>query len=81
MARMRNEDGVDIPLTPEEEALRDMEDAAPPTPPPTNDEIYDDVMRNQRVLKAFALCINDGTIVPGANVTPAALKAAVKAKM
>ncbi len=50
-------------------------------PPPSNDEIYDQVMKNQRVLKAFARCINDGSIVPGANVFNAALKVAVKAKM
>ena len=55
--------------------------ADPPPPPPTNDQIYDQVMQNQAVLKAFALCINDGSIVPGAGVTGAALKAAVKAKM
>jgi len=55
--------------------------ADPPPGPPTNDEIYDQVMQQQAVLKAFALCINDGSIVPGANVSGAALKAAVKAKM
>ena len=48
---------------------------------PTNDEIYDQVMQNQKVLKAFALCINDGSIVPGVNVSGAVLKAAVKSKM
>lgn len=32
-------------------------------------------------LKAFIFCINDGSIVPGANVTAAQLKAAIKAKM
>ncbi len=32
-------------------------------------------------LKAVVLCINDGTIIPGANVAPAALKAAVRAKL
>ena len=52
-----------------------------PIPGPTDDKIYDQVMQNQKVLKAFALCINDGSIVPGANVSNAALKAAVKAKM
>ena len=56
-------------------------DVLPPDPGPTHDEIYDQVMKNQKVFKAFALCINDGSIVPGANVSNAALKAAVKAKM
>lgn len=57
---------------------RTMEDAPVP---PTNDEIYDQVMQGQKVLKAFALCINDGSIVPGANVSGTALKTAIKAKM
>ncbi len=52
-----------------------------PPDPPTLDDIYDQAMENQRVFKAFALAINDGSIVPGANVSGAALKAAVKAKM
>lgn len=50
-------------------------------PPPTADEIYDQTMQNQKLLKALVLCINDGTIVPGANVSGAALKAAIKDKM
>lgn len=33
------------------------------------------------ILKALVLCINDGSIVPGANVSNAALKAAIKAKL
>ena len=53
----------------------------PPPPPPTNDEIYNQVMKNQKVFKAYALAVNDGSIVPGSNMTPANLKAAVKAKM
>lgn len=57
------------------------EAADPAPPPPTNDEIYDQVLQNQRVFKAFVLAVNDGSIVPGANMTPAALKAAVKAHM
>lgn len=32
-------------------------------------------------LKAYVLAVNDGSIVPGSNMTPAAIKAAVKAKM
>jgi len=32
-------------------------------------------------LKAYVLAVNDGSIVPGSNMTGAALKAAVKAKM
>ena len=55
--------------------------ADPPPPPPTNDEIYDQVIQNQKVLKAYVLAVNDGSIVPGSNMTNAALKAAVKAHM
>jgi hypothetical protein len=33
------------------------------------------------VLKALVLCLNDGSIVPGASVGGAMLKAAIKAKM
>ncbi len=53
----------------------------PPPPPPTNDEIYDQVIKNQKVLKAVVLSINDGTLVPGANVSNAALKTTVRANM
>ena len=52
-----------------------------PPPPPTNDEIYDLAIQNQKVLKAVVLSINDGTLVPGANVSNAALKTTVKANM
>lgn len=50
-------------------------------PPPTNDEIYDQTLQNSALLKALVLCLNDGSIVPGANVTGAQLKSAIKAKM
>lgn len=55
--------------------------ADPPPPPPTNDEIYDEVIQNQKVLKAYILAINDGSITPGSNMTGVALKTAIKAKM
>ncbi len=53
----------------------------PPTPPPTNDEIYDRVIQSQKVFKGYVLAVNDGSIVPGSGMTGAQLKAAVKAKM
>ncbi len=56
-------------------------DVLPPDPGPTNDEIYDQVMQNQKTLKAFVKCVNTGAIVPGANVSNAALKAAVVSEM
>jgi len=55
--------------------------ADPLPPPPTNDEIYDLVIQNNRVFKGYVLAVNDGSIIPGSSMTNAALKAAVKAKM
>ncbi len=57
-------------------------DPADPAPPaPTLDEIYDEFIRVQRAFKGYVLAINDGSIVPGSNMTGAQLKAAVEAKM
>ncbi len=53
----------------------------PPTPPPTNGEIYDMVIKSNKVFKAYVLAINDGSIVPGSNMTGAQLKNAVKTRM
>jgi hypothetical protein len=58
-----------------------LDPADPVPPPPTNDEIYDQVIQNQKVLKGYVLAVNDGSIVPGSNMTGAQLKTAVKAKM
>ncbi len=55
--------------------------ADPPPPAPTLDEIYDQTILNQRVLKALALALNDGSFVPGSDLSNAQLKAAIKAKM
>ena len=56
---------------------------APPPPPEDKEAIYNNQMaaREQRLFKAFVLCVNDGSIVPGANATAAQLKAAIKANM
>lgn len=55
---------------------------ADPAPSPlTNDEIYDQVIQNQKVFKAYVLALNDGSVVPGSNMTGAQLKTAIKAKM
>ena len=57
-------------------------DPADPAPtPPTNDEIYDRVIQNRKVFKGYVLAVNDGSIVPGSNMTGPQIKAAVKAKM
>lgn len=58
-----------------------LDPADPPPTPPTNDEIYDQVIQNQKVFKGYVLAVNDGSIVPGAGMTGAQLKTAVKAKM
>lgn len=39
------------------------------------------IILNEPGLKAYALCINDGSIVPGGNMSLVELKAAVKAKL
>ncbi len=56
-------------------------DLIPPTPPPTNDEIYNQVIQNQTVLRAYMLAVNDGSIIPGGNMGVVQIRAAVKAKM
>lgn len=55
----------------------------PPLPPTplTLDQIYDDMLTTNRVVKALVLAINDGSLVPGSNKTPAQLRAIIKAKM
>jgi hypothetical protein len=55
-------------------------DAAQP-PPPTNEAIYDQVLLDQKAFGALLQCLNDGSIVPGANANPADLKAAIVARM
>ncbi len=56
--------------------------SAPPVVAPlTTDQIYVQTIKNQRVLKALVLALNDGSVVPGANATNATLKTAIKAKM
>jgi hypothetical protein len=51
------------------------------SPPPSADTVYDLALQNQPMVAALLVCINDGTIVPGANATPEALKDAVVARM
>lgn len=63
-------------ITPENQALKDAEEAVP-----TNEEIYDATVQNQKLLKAVVLSLNDGTFVPGANISNSALKAIIVAKM
>ena len=49
--------------------------------PPTNEEIYEQTMENQALLKAVVLALNDGSFVPGAALSNAALKTVIKSKM
>ena len=65
-------------ITPENQALKDEAEAEAS---PTNDEIYDATVQNQKLLKAVVLSLNDGTFVPGANISNSALKAIITAKM
>jgi hypothetical protein len=55
-----------------------MTDYAGPPRRTVSGEIYDEVTQSQQVFKAYALAVNDGSVVPGIN---AALTAAAKAKM
>lgn len=48
---------------------------------PTLDQIYDETILTQRVLRALVLALNDGTFVPGSNYTGAQIKARIKSKM
>jgi hypothetical protein len=50
-------------------------------PPETIDALYDRLILAERLLKAVVLCINDGTLVTGANRTPAQLKTIIKARL
>lgn len=58
-----------------------IQPADPPPPPPTADEIYDAVIARDRVFRAYVLAVNDGSIVPGANMSGADIKTAIKARM
>jgi hypothetical protein len=58
-----------------------IEAADPPPDPLTTDELYDLAMQNQKLLKALALSLNDGTFVPGSGHTGAQLKTIIKANM
>ena len=40
-----------------------------------------DITKISPFLKAYILCINDGSIIPGGNLSPKQLKAAIKAKL
>lgn len=53
----------------------------PPPPPPTQDELYDILMLQSRLLKAVVLVLNDGTLPIGTNKTPGQLKNIIKVKI
>jgi hypothetical protein len=52
-----------------------------PLPPPTPDQIYAQELQAYRLLKAVVLCLNDGTLTVGTNLTPLQLKNIVRAKL
>ncbi|MCK5612862.1 hypothetical protein KAR91_63905 [Candidatus Pacearchaeota archaeon] len=47
---------------------------------PTKEEIVDETMNN-KAIKAYILGVNDGTIVPGSNLSSSDLIAAIKSNM
>jgi len=48
---------------------------------PTKDEIYDQTLQNNALIRGIVKSINDGTLVTGAGKTGAQLKAIIKANM
>lgn len=88
---IRTSDGANIPNDPKNMdrveydawlAAGNTPDAAmAAAPPPTLDEVYDQALLNEKVLKALVLALNDGTLPVGTNKTGAQLKAIIKAKM
>lgn len=63
-------------ITPENQALKDAEET-----PPTNEEVYDATVQNHKLLKAVVLSLNDGSFVPGANISNSALRSIIVQKM
>ncbi len=57
------------------------EPADPPPAPPTNEEIYDQTLKNSKVLKILIMALNDGTFVPGSNLTPTQIRNYIASKM
>jgi len=53
----------------------------PPPAPPTNEEIYDQVLENNKILRILIMALNDGTFVPGSNHTAQQIKNFIKARM
>ena len=49
--------------------------------PPTPDELYDLYLQQQNLLKAIVLCLNDGTLPVGQNLTGPQIKAIVKVRI
>ncbi len=57
-------------------------DPADPLPaPPTDEEVYDRVLKTNKVIKGLVKSINDGTLVTGANLTGPQLKTIIKNNM
>lgn len=63
-------------ITPENQALKDAEEAVP-----TNEEIFDKTIQNFKLIKGIVLALNDGSFVPGSNYTNAQIKTIITDKM
>ena len=47
-----------------------------------NDQMITDfISQNRNIMKAIVIALNKGTLIPGANVKPAELKAIIKAEL
>lgn len=63
-------------MTPENQTKKDEFEHVP-----TKEEIYDNTMKNSKLLKAVVLALNDGSLVPGSNLSGAELKTIIKNKI
>ena len=52
-----------------------------PPAEPSQDELYDLLMQNNKLIKALALALNDGSFVPNSSYTNAQLKSIIKQKL
>ncbi len=52
-----------------------------PPPAPTVDDLYDDLIQQQRVLRALIDALNDGSFVPGSNYTNTQIKNGLKNRL
>lgn len=55
--------------------------ADPPPAPPTNEEIYNNTLQNEKILLALIKSLNNGNFTPGSNLTLDQVKTIIKGNM